>query len=78
MEDNNKSWGRKGPLPYTLACTVKSKSSLASLPTTKTEDKEEKKVIVPARVGLSSYLCRLYPVCVSLSMLGGGIHPTIA
>src|SRR5271170_7555244 len=29
-----------------------------------------------ALAGLSSYLCRLCPMCVSLSRLGGSIHPT--
>jgi hypothetical protein len=28
-----------------------------------------------ARAGLSSYLCRLCTMCVSLPRLGGGIHP---
>jgi hypothetical protein len=33
-------------------------------------------MLVPARVGLSSYLCRVCTICVSLSRLGVGIHPT--
>jgi len=47
MEDNissnsNQPWGRKGTLPYMLACTVKSRLSPTSILMTKREEKEEK------------------------------------
>jgi hypothetical protein len=46
VEDNNdsdnKPWGRERTLPYTLACTVKSRLGLAPTLMTKMEEKEEK------------------------------------
>ena len=46
MEDNNnnnnnihQSWGRKGTLPYTLVCTVKSRPSPTSILMAKREEK---------------------------------------
>ena len=75
MEDNinnkNQLWGRKG-----TSCTVKSRPSPASILTTKTEEKKGKDAFLLALFGLSSYPCRVCPMCVSLSRLGSGIHPT--
>ena len=38
INNNNQDWGRKGTLPYTLACTVKSRPSTA--PTTDYQGKK--------------------------------------
>jgi hypothetical protein len=57
-------------LPYTLACTVKSRLILTSILMTKREEKEEKRCVSLALAGLSSYLCRLCTLCVHLSVLG--------
>ena len=48
VEDNNdgntdQHWGRKGTLPCTLACTVKSRPSPTSTLMTKREEKGEKR-----------------------------------
>ena len=46
MDDNinntDQPWGRRGTLPYTLACTVKPRSGPTSKLTTKREEEEEK------------------------------------
>src|SRR5436190_14245367 len=68
--------GRKGILPYTLACTVKSRPGPRSTTNDQERKKEEKRCLFFARAGLASYLCRACPMCVNLSRLGGGIHPT--
>jgi hypothetical protein len=45
-------------------------------PNNQERGKERERYLSLALAGLSSYLCRLCPMCVSLSRLGGGIHPT--
>jgi hypothetical protein len=50
--------------------------SPTSILTTKRGEKEEKDAWFFAQAGLASYLCRLCTLCVHLSVLGGGIHPT--
>jgi hypothetical protein len=49
-------------------------------PNVSRNDQERRKggerCLLVARAGLSSYLCRLCTLCVHLSVLGGGIHPT--
>jgi hypothetical protein len=59
-----------GTLPYTLACTVKSRSSLALTLMTKREEKKEKRsLLLPELGSLASYVG--YVPCVSiLSVLG--------
>jgi hypothetical protein len=42
INNNDQPWGRKGTLPYTLVCTVKSRPSVTSILSTKREEKEEK------------------------------------
>jgi hypothetical protein len=68
MDNNNinQPWERKGTLPYTLACTVKSRPSPTSTLMTKREEKGEKDACV-CSPELSSYLCRLCTLCVHLS-----------
>jgi hypothetical protein len=59
--NNNQPWGRKGTLPYMLACTVKSRPSRMSLLMTKREEGEEKGCLsLPELACL--YLCRLCTV----------------
>jgi len=75
INNNDQPWGRKGTLPYTLACMVKSRPSLMSNLTTKREGKVERCFLL-VLAGQSRYLCRVCPICVGLSRLGGGTHPT--
>jgi hypothetical protein len=67
VEDNNnddRPWGRKGTLPYTLACMVKSGSSPTSTVTTKREEKGEKDACWLPELGcLATYVG--YVPCVS-------------
>jgi len=56
-------------LPYTLACTVKSRLSPTPILMTKKGGKGRERCLSLALAGLSSYLCRL-------SRPGGSIHPT--
>ena len=71
MEDNNNNnnnepWGRKGTLPYTLACTVKSGSGLASILATKREEEEKKYMLLPELGCLATYVGYGPPVSVCL------------
>ena len=75
INNTNQPWGRKGTLPYTLACTVKSRPSPTSNLTSKREEKGRERCLFAAQAGLASYLCRLSTLRVYLSVLGGGIHP---
>jgi hypothetical protein len=68
-------WGRKGTLPYTLACTVKSRPRTTSSLTTKRGKERERCLFLPELGCLATYVG--YVPYVSLSRLGGGIHPTI-
>jgi hypothetical protein len=57
VEDNvnnndDQPWWRKGTLPYTLACTLKSRPSPTPILTT--ERKRKRKKLVLALAGLSS------------------------
>jgi hypothetical protein len=63
--------GEEGTLPYTPACTVKSRPSPTSILTTKREEKEEKDAC-----SCPGWGCLGCVLCVSLSSLGGGIHLT--
>jgi len=74
INSNNQPWGRKGTSPYMLACTVKSRPSPTAILTTK-RGKGRERCLLIALAGLSSYLCRLCPMYVNLSRLGGGINP---
>jgi hypothetical protein len=60
---NNRPWGSKGTFPYTLACTVKSRSSLASTPSVNRGKKREKKH-VSCLSWAFSYLYKLRVTCV--------------
>ena len=49
--------GRWGTLPYTLACTVKSRSGLVSTPNVNRRKKREKKLVVLPKLGyLATYI----------------------
>jgi hypothetical protein len=61
--------GRWGTLPYTPACTVKSRSGLVSTPNVNRRKKREKEACRLAQAGLSSYLYRLLVTCIYLSVL---------
>jgi hypothetical protein len=65
--NNNQSWGRKGSLPYTLACTVKSRPSPQSILAIKREErKEEDACCLPSLGCLATYVgCVL---CVSVCL----------
>jgi hypothetical protein len=67
-------WGRKRTLPYTLACTVKSRPRTASNLTTKRGKGRERCLFLPELGCLATYVD--YVPYVSLSRLGGDIHPT--
>jgi hypothetical protein len=75
--NNHHPWGRKGTLPYTLACTIKSRPSRTSPLMTNREEGEGKDVSCLPELDCPSYLCRLCTMCASLSSLRG-IHPTTA
>jgi hypothetical protein len=71
VEDNNngdnKPWVRKRTLPYTLACTVKSRLGLAPILMTKKEEKEEKDACCMPRLGcLATYVG--YVPCASVCL----------
>ena len=54
---NNQPWGKKGTLPYTLACTVKSRPGPMSNLTTRKEEKGEKDACWPPKLGwLATYV----------------------
>jgi hypothetical protein len=54
---DNRPWGQKGTLPYTLACTVKSGSGLASTPNVNRGEEEGKKLVVLPQLGcLATYI----------------------
>ena len=76
--NNNQPWGRKGTLPYTLACTVKSRPSPNVTPNDQERRMERGRCFLLARAGLSSYLSWLCTMCVSLPRLGSGFHSTTA
>jgi hypothetical protein len=59
---DDRPWGRKGILLYTLARTAKSRSGLVSTPNVNRGKKKEKKLVVLPKLG---YIAR------------GCIHPTI-
>ena len=69
MGDNNNSdnkpWGRKRTLPYTLACTVNSRLGLASTLMTKDEKKEEKGASACPSWAVSAYVGYVH-VCQSV------------
>jgi hypothetical protein len=60
MEDNNNSdnkpWGGKRTLPYTLVCTVNSRLGLTSTLMTKNEKKEEKDACACPGWAVSTYV----------------------
>jgi hypothetical protein len=68
VEDNNdsdnKPWGRERTLPYTLACTVKSRLGLASTLMIK-EEKEEKDACSCLSWAVSAYVGYVH-VCQSV------------
>jgi hypothetical protein len=74
VEDNNNSdnepRGRKRTLPYTLACTGKVQVGPSADPNDQEGGKGRERCLLLAQAGLSSYLCRLCTMCVSLSRLG--------
>src|SRR2546423_15423044 len=64
INNTNQPWGRKGTLPYTLACTVKSRPSPTSNLTSKREEREEKDACWLPKLGwLATYVG--YLPCVS-------------
>ena len=63
-DNNNQPRGRKGTLPYALACTVKSRLGPLSKLTTKREEEEEKDACWLPELGwLATYVG--YVPCVS-------------
>src|ERR1700740_2908636 len=76
INNNNQPWGRKGTLPYTLACTVKSRPRPTSNLTTKREEKGEKDACWLPKLGWLATYVGYVPPCALLSVPGGDIHPT--
>jgi hypothetical protein len=82
--NDNESGGGEKTLPYTLACTVKSRLGPRRHSTARREEEEEEEeeeeggvvgACCLARVGLSSYLYRQYVTCVPPAYARGRIHP---
>jgi hypothetical protein len=71
INNNHQPWERKGTLPYTLVCTVKSRPRASSTPhNQERKGRKKKKKLVVALTGLPSYLCSLCAICQSVQARG--------
>jgi len=74
--NNSEPWGRELDFAVHASVYGKVQGEPNVNPDNQERRKEGGKMLVLTLPGLSSYLCRICPMCVSLSRLGGGILPT--